>query len=212
MDAAQRFPFTLLIKPRYWLAVIVVALAGMSAANANDHADNPNKPDPDDMVPAEIAEPEEAEKAWQEQQVPLPRFPRAQDLIPLRAESGQAGYRYYIDVNSVSLAGDEVMRYTVIIQSPAGASNIIYEGIRCTTQEVKIFAYGTRGGRFERMPEPKWSFYRTDDVMSYRTALVESYVCDPTGWVMDRDTMLERLVLHDPRRARFVPKEADAGN
>ena len=58
-----------------WLAVILVALMNAPVAMANDHADNPNKPD--DLTPAEIAEPEEAEKPWQEQQEPLPPFPRA---------------------------------------------------------------------------------------------------------------------------------------
>lgn len=210
MDAPPRFPFTLLIRPRCWLPVIVVALAGISVAGASDHADNPNKPD--DLTPAEIAEPEEAEKPWQEEQVLLPPFPSARDLIPLRAETGETDYRYYIDVNSVSLTADEVLRYTIIIQSPAGASNIIYEGIRCATQEVKTFAYGTRDGRFERMPDPVWTYFYSKGVMGYRRALVEIYVCDANGWAMDSDTVLERLVMHDPRRARFAPKEAHEGD
>ena len=209
MDVPRRFPFTSPIEPRFWLPVILAVLTSMSVAMANNHLENPNQPD--DLVPAEIAEPEDAEKPWQEQHVPLPPFPRAQDLLPVRADAADLGYNYYIDVNSVSLSADEVLRYTVIIQSPRGASNIVYEGIRCATEEIKILAYGTRDGRFERMPDPQWINVYTQGPLGYRTTLVERYVCDKNGWAISSETVLERLVMHDPRRPRFVPKETDAG-
>ena len=106
----------------------------------------------------------------------------------------------------MALSADRVLRYTVILQSASGSSNIIYEGIRCATEEVKTFAYGTKDGRFERMAQPKWMYVHGDGVWAYRTSLVETYVCDDTGWAMGSDAVLERLVLHDPRRARFAPK------
>ncbi len=208
MDALRCFPFSSPTRPRLWLAVILVALMNAPVAMANDHADNPNKPD--DLTPAEIAEPEEAEKSWQEQQEPLPPFPRAQDLIPVRADSGADGYNYYIDVNSVSLGADEVLRYTIVIQSPNGASNIVYEGIRCATREIKTLAYGTRGGRFARMPDPKWIYVFTQGPLAYRNTLVERYTCDENGWAIDSDAVLDRLVMHDPRRARISPRPPDS--
>ncbi|GMQ75968.1 MAG: CNP1-like family protein [Gammaproteobacteria bacterium] len=210
MDAPPRFPFISLIAPRAWLAVILAVLAFVPVAMAAEDADNPNRPD--DLTPAEIAEPEEAEKPWQEQQIPLPPFPRAQDLIPLRADVADPGYNYYIDVNSVSLSADEVLRYTVIIQSPRGASNIVYEGIRCATEEIKTLAYGTRDGRFQRMADPRWTFVYTKGPLGYRTTLVELYVCDENGWAMAREAVLERLVMYDPRRPRIAPRDADAGS
>ncbi len=126
MNALRCFPFRFSTNPRLWLAVILAVLTNTSAVMAGDHFDNPNRPD--DLTPAELAEPEQAEELWKEQQEPLPIFPRAQDLIPVRADAGAEGYNYFIDVNSVSLAADEVLRYTIVIQSPDGASNIIYEG------------------------------------------------------------------------------------
>ncbi len=204
MDAPPRFPFISLIAPRLWLPVILAALAFAPAAMAGDHADNPRRAE--DLTPAEVREPEEPEKPWQEEQILLPPFPRAQDLIPLRADVGGSGYIYYVDVNSVSLDADEVLRYTVIIQSPRGASNIVYEGIRCATKEIKTFAYGTRDGRFEPMADPRWMFVFTKGPLGYRTSMVERYVCDENGWAIDTDAVLERLVTHDPRRARIAPK------
>jgi hypothetical protein len=206
MDAPPRFPFTSLIEPRSWAAVIlaVLALVPVAMAMAKDDTDNPWQSD--DLTPAEIAEPEEAEKPWQEQELLLPPFPRAQDLIPVRADMADPGYNYYIDVNSVSLSADEVLRYTVVIQSPRGASNIVYEGIRCATEEIKTLAYGTRDGRFQRMADPRWTYVYTKGPLGYRTTMVELYVCDEDGWAMARDAVLERLVMHDPRRPRVPPR------
>ncbi len=212
MDALRCFPFSSQTRLRLWLAVILAVLVNAPAVMANDHVDNPNRPD--DLTPAERAEPEEAEKPWQEQQEPLPPFPRAQDLIPVRADTGAYGYDYYIDVNSVSLTADEVLHYTIVIRSPNGASNIIHEGIRCATKEIKTVAYGTGDGRFARMPDPKWIYVliQNQGALGYRTTLVERYVCDENGWAIDSDTVLERLVMHDPRRIRIAPRPTDSGD
>lgn len=210
MDAPRRFPFIPTIAPRFWLTVFVAALSGMSVALARDDAVNPNKPD--DLTPAEIAEPEAAEKPWAQNHISLPPFPRASDLLPLRIDSGDADYKYFIDVNSVTLTPDEVLRYTVIIQAPSGSSNIIYEGIRCATKEAKTLAYGTKDGNFRLMPDPEWNYVHTRGALSYRTTMVEIYVCDANGWAVDSDTVLERLVMHDPRRPRFVPKQAPSSD
>ena len=212
MHDPRRLPLIRLVKPRSWLALLVLALLATFAVHAtDDSADNPNKP-VEDLTPSERAEPQKDEQTWKEIESRLPAFPRAQDLIPFRADAADPDYRYYIDVNSVSLASDEVLRYTVVIRSPEGASNIIYEGIRCATQEVKMIAFGTKDGRFARMADPKWMYFNTPGAMGYRRSLVEIYVCDENGWAIDSDSVLERLVMHDPRRPRFVPKRAPSSD
>lgn len=210
MDARRRFPFVSPCKPRAWFAVVFASMAYVCTATARDDADNPFRPD--DLTPAEIAEPEQDEKSWQETAINLPPFPRAQDLLPIRGDAGDPGYNYYIDVNSVTLTPDEVLRYTIIIQSPGGASNIVYEGIRCATSEIRTLAYGTREGRFKRMPEADWTYVHTQGPLGYRTNLVELYVCDENGWAVDSDTVLERLVMHDPRRPSVIPKQAPSSD
>ena len=210
MDAPRRFPFTFSGKLRTCAAVILTLLACAPAAMARDDADNPFKPD--DLTPAERAEPGDASKPWQEDRLELPPFPRAADLLPIRGDAASPGYNYYVDVNSVSFTDDGVLRYTVVIQSPEGASNIVYEGIRCATDEVKPLAYGTRSGRFKRMPDAHWTYVRSPGALAYRTTLVELYVCDEHGFALDSDAVLERLVMHDPRRARVVPKVAPSSD
>lgn len=196
--------------PRFRLALAAALLMSVSVAGARDDADNPNRPT--DLTPAERGVLADPETPVRDQLEPLPAFPRASDLIPVRGDTGDLDYTYYIDVNSVKLTTDEVLHYTIVIQSPSGSSNIIYEGIRCATKEVKTYAFGTRDGRFARMKKPEWTYTYTRGPLGYRTMLVELYVCDANGWAVDADTVLERLVRHDPRRARVAPREAPAGN
>jgi len=210
MNASRCFPFNSLERPLLCLALILGVLLTLPGAVARDDADNPNRPD--DLTPAELAEPEVEPDKRQNREIELPRFPRAQDLLPIRGDAPGANYNYYIDVNSVFLSDNEVLRYTIIIQSPNGSSNIVYEGIRCATQEIMVLAYGTRDGRFARMPNPKWIYVHTQGPLAYRTALVERYVCDENGWATSRDTVLERLVMHDPRRSRVAPKQAPSSD
>lgn len=210
MDAPRRFPFFRSPTPRRCLAAAAAVLMSISVAGARDDADNPNRPD--DLTPAERGVLIEPDVPFQDQREPLPAFPRAADLLPVRGDTGDSEYNYYIDVNSVKLTSDEVIHYTIVIQPPSGSSNIIYEGIRCATKEVKTYAFGTRDGRFARMTNPEWTYTFTRGPLGYRTMLVELYVCDKDGWAVDADTVLERLVQHDPRRARIAPKEAPSSD
>jgi len=211
MNAPRRLPFTSLDKPLMCRALILGLLLHLPAAMARDDADNPNRPD--DLTPAELAEPEVDPATLPQQAILLPPFPRARDLLPIRGDAAAGtGYNYYVDVNSVSLTTDGVLHYTIVIQSPNGASNIVYEGIRCATEEIKVLAYGTRDGRFSRMPDPQWVYVHTQGPLGYRTTMVEYYVCDKNGWASSLDSVLDRLVLHDPRRARVAPKEATSSD
>lgn len=218
MKSPRRAPFTPSSNPRLWprrwrqrwLALVLGTLVCAPPAGARDDASNPARPD--DLTPAERGVIIQEEPQKQAGEVPLPAFPRASDLIPLRAPRGGAAYTYYIDVNSVRLDADEVLFYTVVIQSADGSSNIIYEGIRCATEEIKSFAYGTRDGRFERMADAQWKYFYNEGVLGYRMDLMEKYACSEAGWAVDADTVLDRLVTHDPRRARVAPRKFDAGD
>jgi len=210
MKLLQRAPIRFSFHPRCRLALFLGIFLCATQASARDDATNPNRPD--DLTPAERGVLFEEEPEKKEAVISLPAFPRASDLLPLRAEKGEADYTYYIDVNSVRLSEDEVLFYTVVIQSADGASNIIFEGIRCATDEVKSIAYGTRDGRFEFMPDAQWTYFYNEGPFGYRNDLVETYACSEAGWAVDADVVLERMVMHDPRRAPLRPKGFDAGD
>lgn len=210
MKSPRRAPFSPFSAPLARLGILLCALVCAPAVLARDDADNPNRPD--DLTPAERGIVYRDTHKSKPDEITLPAFPRASDLIPLRADGGDNEYNYYVDVNSLSLTSDNVLFYTIVIQSADGASNVLYEGIRCATDEVKSYAYGTRDGHFERMSDAQWVYYYNEGPLGYRTDLKETYACSKAGWAVDPDTVLERLVMFDPRRARLAPKQVEAGD
>jgi len=58
--------------------------------------------------------------------------------------------RHYIDGRHISVGADEVVRYTLVLESRSGVRNLSFEGLRCTPNGAfKVYAYGNQG-RFER--------------------------------------------------------------
>jgi hypothetical protein len=76
---------------------------------------------------------------WKETEAPPPPALRTQGLIPVEMPSGLS-LRFAVDPASVSVGADGVVRYVIVASSPTGAVNAMYEGLRCNTAEVKVYA------------------------------------------------------------------------
>lgn len=74
---------------------------------------------------------------WKEQDAPAPPALRTEGLIPLPVTG--SSLRFGVDPASIAIGADGVVRYVVVAQGE-GVVNGIYEGIRCNTGEVKVFA------------------------------------------------------------------------
>jgi hypothetical protein len=79
-----------------------------------------------------------ADPDWKEQDVPPPPALRTTGLIPLDVPG--SSLRFGVDPASVAIGADRVIRYVVVASSSSGAVNGIYEGLRCDTGEVRLFA------------------------------------------------------------------------
>lgn len=75
---------------------------------------------------------------WKENEAPPPPALRTQGLIPL--EIPRSTLRFGVDPASITVGSDSVVRYVVVATSSTGTTNAIYEGIRCNTGEVKVYA------------------------------------------------------------------------
>jgi len=75
---------------------------------------------------------------WKEVEAPPPPALSTRGLIPL--EITGSSLRFGVDPASVTVAGDGVVRYVVVATSGSGTTNGIYEGIRCSSGEVKVYA------------------------------------------------------------------------
>jgi len=96
----------------------------------------------------------------------LPPLPREADLIEF--DAAPSGVRFLIDRSSIGL-GDDLVRYTLVAQSAAGAQNVSHEGIRCSTAEVRIYAVA-RGAEWIRS-SGAWRAIRADTAQRWHQTL-----------------------------------------
>lgn len=108
----------------------VLVLAGaLAAASAADLGAPPGTPDN-----RNIPTPPE----WKEVESPPPPALRTTGLIPIDVRG--TTLRFAVDPKSISVGPDGVVRYVVVATSSSGTVNAIYEGLRCSSGEVKVYA------------------------------------------------------------------------
>lgn len=123
---------------------------------------------------------DENAKTWKEIQAQLPPYPKAENLVEFPVSAATSN-RYYIDYPSINVGQDGVVRYTVLIKSPAGAETVSYEGMRCETGERKLYAFGHRdgqgGGEWSRNRYAKWELIPARQATSHQRELFFHYLC-----------------------------------
>ena len=125
---------------------LALALAGaVTAASAAELGAPPGTPDNSNIPDA----PE-----WKELDAPPPPPLRTQGLIQI--DVAGTSLRFGVDPASVTVGNDGVVRYVVVATSSSGAVNGIYEGIRCSAGEVKVYARYNPGSGWVPARESEW--------------------------------------------------------
>jgi len=119
----------------------------------------------------------ERSQHWNELGIDLPPPPQ-KNRFSLFQTTSQSGFRFLVDVSSIQLGEDGVVRMVLLTVSPKGSENITYEGFRCETAEYKFYA-SSFGFDKAWMPvkNPQWrgAFYQTAN--GYRGDLLKYYIC-----------------------------------
>ncbi len=114
---------------------------------------------------------------WQEAQVNLPAFPQPADLLAVPLQLNQFPFTLLIDTQSLRLGDDRVTRYVAVLESTSGARNVLFEGIRCATAEVRTYAVGM-DGRFDASAPGQWREIKPHGMDQFRKILQQQYFCD----------------------------------
>jgi hypothetical protein len=126
----------------------------------------------------------QAELAPADAALVLPAYPRERELVEfLVGPTGE--FRFFIDPASISVEKD-LVRYTFVARS-AGATNVSFEGLRCETGEVRIYAVGRDGGWAGKPTE--WRTRRTP----WQNALYREYFCPQRQAVPTREDAIRAL-------------------
>jgi CNP1-like family len=117
-----------------------------------------------------------AKRRWNELKPNLPSYPREQDLLPFEV-GGASANRFYIDSASISPGEDGVIRYTLVVKSPQGATNVSFEGMRCTTRELKRYAFGRGDGTWAKSRDEAWRPIVYQDSNPHHAVLYRDFFC-----------------------------------
>ncbi len=130
---------------------------------------------------------------WKEGQAVLPSYPDEKDLLEVSVDDADAGRTYYLDAKSLSVGADGVTRYTVVIVSRTGAKNVLFEGIRCDTEEYKTYAYGALDNTLRATPESRWAPISGRGATVYRQQFYEYYLCSPQRSPWNPEQVIQRV-------------------
>jgi hypothetical protein len=135
----------------------------------------------------------------EESALALPAPPKSDDLLRYPVGAG-ASMTFAIDAKSVSVGDDQIVRYSSVITSSSGASNISYEGIRCKTAERKLFATGRPDGSWNTLPDTEWRRIASTGPNSYQATLFRDFFCDGDMVAGKATTIVDRIRRKKPLR------------
>jgi hypothetical protein len=104
----------------------------------------------------------------------FPPYPAERGLIEFFV-AATSEFRFFIDPASISVGNDGVVRYTLVARSAAGAQNVSYEGMRCRSGEIRIYALGRDGGWAKSSAD--WRAIEARSVQRWHNALYREYFC-----------------------------------
>ncbi|MDY7545637.1 CNP1-like family protein [Glaciimonas sp. Gout2] len=177
--------FNATFQPKLRKLFVVTAL--LLSATAHVHAAPGSGPGPgfDDDFDDEV-------KTWQELAVQLPAQPEPASMVSFYV-SPTSIMKFAIDIKSITVGTDGVVRYTLISTSSGGAENVSYEGIRCQTAERKLYAFGHKDGTWSRARLSKWQQITDVNANRQHAALFKDFLCQNgtiAGKVTDIQTRL----------------------
>lgn len=79
-------------------------------------------------------------EAWQEAPVRLPDTVNLDRVVTFEL-TRTSQLTFGMDADSLRIDPDGVVRYAFVARSNSGALNVLFEGIRCQTGEVKLYAH-----------------------------------------------------------------------
>lgn len=112
---------------------------------------------------------------WKEVDAPPPPALRTRGLIPI--DVAGTSLRFGVDPQSVSVGADGVVHLVVVATSRSGVVNGIYEGIKCDSGEVKVYARHNPDSGWVPARDPQWVPLQSTPNSRYSLEVAQSGAC-----------------------------------
>lgn len=144
---------------------------------------------------------EEPERApWREAAVQLPPMPKEDRLLEFAVGASTTRSRYFVDRDSITVGEDQVVRYTLVIRTAGGATNITFEGLRCATRESKVYALGQADATWAELRAPAWRGLTGGSNESPRAVLYSNFLCPNRTAARDAAAAVQALERGERQR------------
>lgn len=135
--------------------------------------------------------PKPEEPSVKELEVTLPRYPDSEAMI--RFPTDRANGEVFVDGKTLSTDTDGVVRYALMIRSTGGAENTSFEGLRCSTGERRVYAYGRKtaaGAVWSPSRVSVWTLIEDHRINRYhfefwRDVFCRDHVMEPRAVILD---------------------------
>ena len=144
---------------------LVLALAGCGASHAPGAKSDWEKANEEKIAAAD--------KAAAANEIPAPPSKRGELIEFFVAATSE--FRFFVDAASVSVDEEGVVRYVLVARSSAGVENTSFEGMRCTTNEYRIYALYRDGAWVGRPTD--WRSMAVSTVTRWHNELARNYFC-----------------------------------
>ena len=114
---------------------------------------------------------------WKEVEIPAPPAFRVDRLVQLempRHISLKVGF----DPDTLRVTNDGIVRYVMVATATSGSSYASYEGIRCLTGEVKVYARHGAAGQWIPVKDPQWKPLNDNQPSPHAMALARQGACN----------------------------------
>ncbi len=129
---------------------------------------------------------------WQEVEATFP-LPPSETTLKEFFVSAATTNRFYVDLASISVGSDGVVRYVLVAQTAEGGRNISFEGIRCESGQRRIYALGRSDGSWSAARNKEWVRIRDVTANRQHAALYSSYFCPLGVAVLSADEARDAL-------------------
>jgi hypothetical protein len=129
---------------------------------------------------------------WKEEAVPPPPAFDAGKLLTFDV-SQASSLAYGVDPASLRISKDGVLSYVMVASSASGARNVLYEGIRCVTGEVKTYARYSPSGSWTPVTRPEWRSMFDNMPSRHALAFARAGACDNAAQASSVDEIVRKL-------------------
>ena len=130
---------------------------------------------------------------WKESDVPPPPAYDMSKLLNFEV-TRSSPLVYGVDPASFSISKtDGIVRYVVVATSPSGAKNVFYEGLRCSTGEVRTYAREIPDGTWVPVTNSDWKSVYDVSLPRHSLRFAKVAACESAAPVSDVRELVKKL-------------------